>query len=254
MRIGDVLMILTFIGTAGSGKTTITSEFGRYLEEKGHKVSYVNLDTGVKNLPYNPDVDVRERITVEELMKEGYGPNGAIVESYDRLMMHFEDYLGRILELSEKSDYVLIDTPGQMETFLFHEFGVKLMENLHEPLVIYLFDPKVLRKSRDYCFVRFFSVMIELRLGSTTVPVLNKIDLVEKIEKYKVYLEDVDYLTSRLKLDPSMQGFLAYKLCSFLPEILPPVRVLYLSAKTREGFEDLEAIAYEHYCTCGDLT
>lgn len=254
MVAGDVLMILTFIGTAGSGKTTITSKFGRYLENRGHKVSYVNLDTGVKNLPYNPDVDVRERITTEELMRDGYGPNGAIVESYDRLMMHFEEYLGRVLELSESSDYVLIDTPGQMEMFLFHEFGVELMENLHEPLVIYLFDPKILKKSRDYCFVRFFSVMIELRLGSTTVPALNKIDLVEKTEKYRVYLEDVNYLADRLRLDPSMQGFLAYKLCSLLPEILPPVRILYLSAKTGEGFEDLETIAHEHRCTCGDLT
>jgi len=30
--------------------------------------------------------------------------------------------------------------------------------------------------------------------------------------------------------------------------------VLYISARTGEGFDDLETLAYEHYCTCGDLT
>jgi len=43
----------------------------RFLEENEKKVGYVNLDTGVKTLPYIPTVDVREHITVEELMKKG---------------------------------------------------------------------------------------------------------------------------------------------------------------------------------------
>ncbi|AHF80512.1 ATP/GTP-binding protein [Thermococcus paralvinellae] len=247
-------MIIVFTGTAGSGKTTITTRFGKYLAEKGYEVGYVNLDTGVKKLLYKPDIDVRKTITVEKIMKEGYGPNGAIVESYDRLMPHIDEYIAGILELKQKKDYVIIDTPGQMETFLFHEFGVKLMENLPEPLVVYLFSPEILRKLHDYCFVRFFALMIDLRLGATTIPAMNKIDTIDDLERHKKYIEDLEYLTTRLKLDPSTHGLLAYKLCTFLPEVSPPIRILYLSAKTREGFEDLETVAYEHYCTCGDLT
>ncbi|WP_175059682.1 ATP/GTP-binding protein [Thermococcus sp. 2319x1] len=247
-------MIVVFVGTAGSGKTTLTGEFGRFLEENEKKVAYVNLDTGVKSLPYTPTVDVREHVTVEELMKKGYGPNGAIVESYDFLMDYLEDYVEKILRLEKENDYVLIDTPGQMETFLFHEFGVRLMENLPSPLVVYLFDPTILRKPHDYCFVKFFALLIDLRLGATTVPALNKIDLIRDLGKTKRYLENVEYLSARLKLDSSTQGLLAYRLCKFLPEVSPPVRVLYLSAKTRSGFDELETVAYEHYCTCGDLT
>lgn len=169
-------------------------------------------------------------------------------------MSHLEDYIGKILDLEKENDYVLIHTPGQMETFLFHDFGVRLMENLPNPLVVYLFDPTILRKPHDYCFVRFFALLIDLRLGTTTVPALNKIDILEDLKKIRSHLEDIEYLTSRLKLDTSMQGLLAYKLCKFLPEISPPVRVLYLSAKKRNGFDELETLAYEHYCTCGDLT
>ncbi|MDV3103111.1 ATP/GTP-binding protein [Thermococcus waiotapuensis] len=248
-------MILIFLGTAGSGKTTITASFGEYLEKNGKSVGYVNLDTGVKKLPYRPDIDVRDIITVEELMKEGYGPNGAIVESYDRLLSHAEGIVGGILELDEERDYLLIDTPGQMESFLFHDFGIRITEHLSEPLVAYLFSPEILKKPRDYCFVRFFAIMIALRLGTTTVPVLNKVDLIkEELPSIRRLLEEVDYLNARLRLDPSMQGLLASRICSFLPEVSSPVRVVYASAKTGEGFDELETLSYEHYCTCGDLT
>ncbi|GAB6135137.1 ATP/GTP-binding protein [Thermococcus prieurii] len=246
-------MILAFIGTAGSGKTTLTTEFGKYLEENGYSVSYVNLDTGVRKLPYRPDVDVRDDVTAWKLMEEGLGPNGAIVRSYDLLVPKVNDYAERIRELDGRSDYVLIDTPGQMETFLFHEFGVKLMEAFPDALGVYLFSPEILRKPTDFCFALFFGLMIDLRLGITTVPALSKIDTAS-VDELRKYLDDVEYLTARLKLEPSTQGLLAYKLCSTLPELAPPTRVLYLSAKTREGFDELETVAYEHYCTCGDLT
>ncbi|NJE53628.1 ATP/GTP-binding protein [Thermococcus sp. 21S9] len=246
-------MILAFIGTAGSGKTTLTAEFGKYLEENGYSVSYVNLDTGVRKLPYRPDIDVRDDVTAWKLMEEGLGPNGAIVRSYDLLVPKVNDYAERIRELDGRSDYVLIDTPGQMETFLFHEFGVKLMEAFPDALGVYLFSPEILRKPTDFCFALFFGLMIDLRLGITTVPALSKIDTAS-VDELRKYLDDVEYLTARLKLEPSTQGLLAYKLCSTLPELAPPTRVLYLSAKTREGFDELETVAYEHYCTCGDLT
>jgi len=199
-------MILTFIGTAGSGKTTLTAEFGRYLKENGYSVSYVNLDTGVRKLPYRPDVDVRDDVTAWELIEEGLGPNGAIVRSYDRLVPKVNEYAERIRELDGRSDYVLIDTPGQMETFLFHEFGVKLMEAFPDALGVYLFSPEILRKPTDFCFALFFGLMIDLRLGITTVPALSKVDTANADELRK-YLDDVEYLTARLKLDPQPRGF-----------------------------------------------
>ncbi|AEK73921.1 GTPase [Thermococcus sp. 4557] len=247
-------MILTFIGTAGSGKTTLSGAFGRYLEENGYSVGYVNLDTGVGDLPYRPDIDVRDDATAWEIMEEGYGPNGAIVESYDRLLQKVDAYVSGITKLAGERDYVIIDTPGQMETFLFHEFGVRLMEGLPSPLTVYLFSPDILKRPADFCFARFFSLMVDLRIGTTTVPALSKIDNVENLDRYRRFLDDIDYLTSRLKLEPSTQGLLAYRMCSSLPELAPPTRVLYLSAVTGEGFDELETLAYEHYCTCGDLT
>lgn len=119
-------------------------------------------------------------------MKEGYGPNGAIVESYDQLLSRVDKIGWKILELDEERDYTLIDTPGQMESFLFHDFRVRLMESLREPRLTYLFDPEILKKPHDYCFVRFFALMIDLRLGTTTVLILNKVDLLsyDELERH----------------------------------------------------------------------
>ncbi len=69
-----------------------------------------------------------------------------------------------------------------METFLFHEFGVELMEAFPDALGgVYLFSPEVLRKPSDFCFAVFFGLMIDLRLGITTVPALNKVDTVKDL-------------------------------------------------------------------------
>lgn len=247
-------MVIFFTGTAGSGKTTTTAAFGRYLEKEGYTVGYVNLDTGVKRLPYRADIDVREFVTVEELMNQGYGPNGAIVESYERLKPLTPEIAEKMARLEGERDYVLVDTPGQMESFLFHEFGAGLMGTLHEPLIFYLFSPEILKRPQDFCFVRFFALMMEMRLGATTVPVLNKVDTVKDIEPYRRFLEDFEYLTARLKFEPSMGAYTAYRLCSFLPEVSAPVRVLFISARSGEGLDDILDVAYEYRCTCGDLT
>jgi hypothetical protein len=49
------------------------------ITQKYNEISVitVNLDPGVQKLPYNPHVDVRDYVTLEEVMeKHKLGPNG----------------------------------------------------------------------------------------------------------------------------------------------------------------------------------
>jgi len=49
-----------FLGPAGSGKTTLTARFGKWLKDKmGYKVNFVNPDPGCEYLPYEPDFDIK---------------------------------------------------------------------------------------------------------------------------------------------------------------------------------------------------
>jgi hypothetical protein len=107
-------MYLLILGPAGCGKSLLTGSFGSYLEKEGYAVKYMNLDPGVLETPYKPDFDVREKFTVEKIMRtEGLGPNGAILRAMN--------ILSNLQLPSFDVDFVLVDTPGQLEPFIFRD-------------------------------------------------------------------------------------------------------------------------------------
>ncbi len=60
---------LLITGIAGSGKTTLTKNYVRWLKrELNARVYAVNLDPRVINLPYRAIFDAREIVRVEKLM------------------------------------------------------------------------------------------------------------------------------------------------------------------------------------------
>ncbi|TET74409.1 MAG: GTPase, partial [Candidatus Heimdallarchaeota archaeon] len=67
------------LGTAGSGKTVLTRTLLDWFNEKKLDVITLNLDAGVRRLPYNPDIDARDIVNIDNLMdKLDLGPNGAM--------------------------------------------------------------------------------------------------------------------------------------------------------------------------------
>ncbi|MHA1397770.1 MAG: ATP/GTP-binding protein, partial [Candidatus Heimdallarchaeaceae archaeon] len=58
------------LGTAGSGKTVLTRTLFDWFNDKNLDVATLNLDAGVKHLPYNPDIDVRDVVNIENLIEK----------------------------------------------------------------------------------------------------------------------------------------------------------------------------------------
>ncbi len=89
----------------------LTSALKDWYVRKSQDVMAVNLDPGVKALPYQPDVDVRKMIDLEGLMESyNLGPNGALILATDMVAT-------RLGELQEEIDsagpeYVIVDTRG----------------------------------------------------------------------------------------------------------------------------------------------
>ena len=76
--------IIFFVGMAGSGKSSLVGNFKEWLKLNEQNAIAVNLDPGVINLPYNPDIDVRTQISLEDIMgKYQLGPNGALIVAAD---------------------------------------------------------------------------------------------------------------------------------------------------------------------------
>lgn len=231
------------------------ANFGRWIERTMNiSVSRVNLDPGAEFLPFAADVDVREFFTVAEIMRrEGLGPNGAMMRAAELLAERTEEILGKMETLPD--GFRLIDTPGQMEVFLFY-CGSELVSKLKgTAVVVFLMDARTAGGPAGVVITRLLEISAGLKLGVRTIGVLNKIDLVKDRRGLERLLADYEFL--RAKIGEEVRGLeadLVLRLSGLLAEFLPPARMVKVSAKTGEGFQDLYDIIHETLCACGDLT
>ncbi|MEM3401760.1 MAG: ATP/GTP-binding protein [Candidatus Hadarchaeales archaeon] len=247
---------LIFLGTAGAGKSSLTATFGRWIEHNtDQRVAYINLDPGCDSLPFVPDFDIRERFTVAKIMEEEkLGPNGAMVRAAELFEQNAKEISKSVDEI--KADIRLVDTPGQLEVFLFH--GGREIASLMNGTTISLFllDAKLATDPGGLVFTSLFNLAIGLKLATPTVPVLNKVDLIGTgVEKIDWMLSDPEVLKKQILEERlGMAAEVILSLAGILSNFLPPTRIARVSAKTGEGMSSLYDIVHEVFCACGDLT
>lgn len=171
------------IGTAGSGKSTLTNTFKQWLSLRGLDAITVNLDPGAENLPYDPDVDIRDWISLEEVMESyGLGPNGAQIACADMLALNTDDVKESIE--SFKADYILMDTPGQLELFVFREAGKYIVQflNPNRSIIAYLVDHALAKTATGFVSQLLLSVSTNFRLGYPHINILSKADMLTDAE------------------------------------------------------------------------
>jgi len=180
---------LTFItGTAGSGKSLLTSALKNWYINRGEDAIAVNLDPGVVNLPYEPEVDVRETIDLQDIMtKYSLGPNGALILAADMVATS----MAKIQEDidSFNAEYVIVDTPGQMELFAYRESGAYIVQqmNADSKVLLFLLDPLLANTPVNFLSLALLSASVGLRLKLPKISVLTKRDL--DIERTKTIIE-----------------------------------------------------------------
>jgi GTPase SAR1 family protein len=181
------------IGTAGSGKSTLTYNFQKWMSLRGLDAITVNLDPGAENLSYEPDVDIRDWISLKEIMDSyGLGPNGAQIACADMLALNTED-IKKSIE-SFKTDYVLMDTPGQLELFVFREAGKYIIKffNPGQSMVCYILDPALAKTASGFVSQLLLSISTNFRLGKPQINLLSKTDMLsdEELEQITKWTSD----------------------------------------------------------------
>ena len=171
-------IILT--GTAGSGKSSLAGALKEEVENQGYSAITVNLDPAALVLPYEPNVDSRNYVDYESIMREGLGPNGALIAAIDTLALHAQE-IAKEIE-SYQADFVILDTPGQMEVFVYRIGGPALLEALvrDSPAVnVYLVDALFFRDPLSISSAFSLAGSVYLRLMKPQLNVATKVDLLD---------------------------------------------------------------------------
>ena len=175
-----------FIGTAGSGKSTLTGEMKNYVITRNPEISAItlNLDPGVRAMTYNPDIDIRDYIILEEVMdKYGLGPNGAMILASDLMVNFLDDLKDEIDEYNP--DWIFVDTAGQLELFAFRETGPLIASTLGfgsiQRAVTFLFDSHFVLRPNGFISTLLLAASVQFRFNNISqINLLSKVDLLDE--------------------------------------------------------------------------
>src|SRR5574342_943957 len=165
------------VGTAGSGKSLLASKLFDYYTKNGAFVGMLNLDPGVENLPYACDVDVRDQVDIVSIMRQyDLGPNGAMIMANDLIASKIDQIQQDVDNVNP--DYLIVDTPGQIELFAYRTSGPYFVNNFaaDQKTSLFLYDGVLVTTPVNFVSMALLATSIRLRMGMPTINVLTKTD------------------------------------------------------------------------------
>ncbi|PWY81973.1 putative ATP binding protein [Aspergillus heteromorphus CBS 117.55] len=173
------------MGPAGAGKTTFCSSIIQHLQNTRRSCFYVNLDPAAETFNYEPDLDIRDLITLEDVMEElGLGPNGGLIYCFEFLLQNLE-FLSEALDPLSEEYLIIFDMPGQIELYTHIPLLPSLVQFLSRqgPLNISLCAAYLLESTFVVDKAKFFAGTLSamsamLMLEMPHVNILSKMDQV----------------------------------------------------------------------------
>ena len=245
------------VGSAGAGKTTLTSALCDWINKEGYtSASCINLDPGAEQIPYDPVWDIRDKFTVREVMRKyNLGPNGALLKSMDLLLEMSDSIIEEIITTTD-SEYLIIDTPGQLEIFTFRDVGENFVKNLSEKITtigLFLIDGELFKSVTRLLVSQLLGLSAELNLSVPLIHIINKGDLVDRklVERIENEKDTIRLIIDERSGSLIDLGIGIYKV---IRELKAAARPILVSAKRKTGLDELFDAMHEVFCTCGDMT
>lgn len=241
-------------GTAGSGKSLLTSRLLEWYHSNDVAPISINLDPGVSKLHYEPDIDVRELIDYYSIMEDyNLGPNGSLILANDLISTKVEEIQKEVQEFNP--DYVIIDTPGQIELFAFRSSGPYFVSNFYSDTKVTLFtmDGTLATSPISFVSLMFLSQSIKLRLNIPQINVLTKRDkIIDKLPEVLNWSSSLTALENSLSLEKDTeQSLLSKDIIKTLYKSGNMVSPIAMSNITMNGIVNLSA-ALSRILTLGE--
>ena len=179
----------------------------------------INLDPAVRNVPFESNIDIRDSVNYKEVMKSyNLGPNGGILTSLNL----FATKIDQILTLLEKRTApdpakptvkpiknILVDTPGQIEVFVWSASGSILLDSLASTfptVVAYIIDTPRTASTSTFMSNMLYACSILYKTKLPMILVFNKTD-VKDAEFAKEWMTDFEAFQAALREEEEAGSF-----------------------------------------------
>ena len=232
---------LIVLGMAGSGKTTFVEKLEEEIANKDKESYIINLDPAVMDTLYEPNLDIRDTVKYKEVMtSNNLGPNGAILTCLNLFSTNIDKVIS-ILEPKKDLDFIVIDTPGQLEVFSWSASGKLIADSfslLYPSILIYIIDMPRCNNPNTFSSNMLYALSIMYKMKLPLLIAFNKSDLA-KDSKVIEWMNDYESLQAELKKKDDYMSTFSSSLSLLLNEFYKTIKFVKVSSKTGEGFDEL---------------
>lgn len=187
------------MGPAGSGKSTYCATMQRHAVDSKRTVHIVNLDPAAEHFDYQPIVDIRDLIQLDDAMEDEefhFGPNGGLVFCIEYLIKN-SDWLKEQLcgggsdadenEGEPDDDYLMFDMPGQIELYTHLAAGKQLVSLLQswnfQLCSVFLVDSQFMVDGSKFLGGTMAALSVMTNIELPHINILSKMDLLSKSKR-----------------------------------------------------------------------
>ncbi len=188
----------------------------------------INLDPAVSKLPYGANIDIRDTIKYKNVMKQyNLGPNGGILTSLNLFATKFDQVMDLCEKRASTVDYILVDTPGQIEVFNWSASGSIMLESLASAfptVVVYVVDTPRSASPTTFMSNMLYACSVLYKTRLPIVLVFNKIDIIDHSFAVE-WMTDYETFQTAVEADKSYSSTLTRSMSLVLEEFYKNLRV-----------------------------
>jgi GTPase SAR1 family protein len=192
----------------------------------------LNLDPAVHHVPFTPNIDIRDSVNYKEVMKQfNLGPNGGILTSLNLFSTKIDQVISLLekrtappepvaapeqttvefmtnaakttpsVQSAQQVKHILVDTPGQIEVFVWSASGEILLSSLAStfPTVIaYVIDTPRTTSTSTFMSNMLYACSILYKTKLPMILVFNKTD-VQNADFAKEWMTDFEAFQDALR-------------------------------------------------------